>query len=99
MSRGPGTWQRGILAALEKQPAVFLADMLPRPHPRAQYVALHRAASQLERAGKIETTRYMCGGGAGGAKLVIHRPGHRFERDQVPRLSVDAVAIHEHINT
>jgi hypothetical protein len=53
MSRGLGRWQRGLLAALEKQPAVFLADLLPRPYRRAQYVALHRAAYTLYDKGKV----------------------------------------------
>jgi hypothetical protein len=40
MSRGPGHWQRGILAALERYPAVYLMDLLPPPRTRAQVVAL-----------------------------------------------------------
>ncbi len=54
MSRGLGVWQRRLLAALEERPTVSLVDVLPRPHARSQYVALHRAAWSLRGKGKVE---------------------------------------------
>lgn len=47
MSRGPGKWQRTIIAALESAQWIYVEDLLP-PHPtRAEYVALLRAARGL----------------------------------------------------
>ena len=54
MSRGLGVWQRRLLAALEERPTVSLVDVLPRPHARSQYVALHRAAWSLRGKGKVD---------------------------------------------
>jgi hypothetical protein len=68
MSRGPGRWQRAILAALEQHGAVWMRDLLPPEASceyqweqlaaqracRAQYSALHRAACRLCDAGRIE---------------------------------------------
>jgi hypothetical protein len=54
MSRGLGVWQRRLLAALEERPTVSLVDVLPRPHARSQYVALHRAAWSLRWKGKVD---------------------------------------------
>ena len=53
MSRGPGSRERQILAALEERPPAHLLDLLPPPHTRAQYAAIHRAAMSLARKGRI----------------------------------------------
>jgi hypothetical protein len=42
------------MAALERQPAFFLADLLSRPYPGSHYVALHRAAWTRQGLGKVE---------------------------------------------
>jgi hypothetical protein len=90
MSRGPGLWQRGILAALEKYPAVYLMDLLPRPRARSQVVALNRAARQLERASKIQTMRWpVIVPGTGGGFIAVARLGYQIRyRDDVPRINV-----------
>jgi hypothetical protein len=88
MSRGLGHWQRGILAALERYPAVYLMDLLPRPRTRAQVVALNRAARQLADAGKVETLHWLCRATKPGF-VVVTRPGHSVNHpDNVPRVSV-----------
>ncbi len=60
MSRGPGRCQRQVLAATAEGWA-YLVDLLPEGCPRAQYVALHRAATTLADAGKIEYLHYTYG--------------------------------------
>jgi hypothetical protein len=57
MSRGPGLWQRGIMAVLDRHPAAYLMDLLPRPRTRAQVVALNRAARQLADGGSCRPPR------------------------------------------
>jgi hypothetical protein len=47
VSRGLGRRERQILARLDKQPALFLADLLPDGYRRAQYISLYRAAHTL----------------------------------------------------
>ena len=96
MSRGPGIWQRGILAAVEQHGAVYLRDLLPRPTRRAEYVALHRGAVSLCKQGRIDITAYMCGSGptglTGADKIVLTRPGMRIsDRSSITRISVDSV--------
>jgi hypothetical protein len=53
MSRGPGTWQRVLLAALERQPAVHLHELLHEGATRSQRVALQRAVRVLAQKGRI----------------------------------------------
>jgi hypothetical protein len=74
MSRGLGRWQLGLLAALEKHPAVFLAALLPRNYPRAQYVALHRAAHTLASKGKVDIWHTGMAGGTN--SMWVTRPGY-----------------------
>jgi hypothetical protein len=59
MSRGPGTHQRAILAALMSQPTkvVPLVCIVPSPSTQSQYQAWHRAAVTLKRRGLIEAFR------------------------------------------
>jgi hypothetical protein len=51
MSRGPGRWQRAILAALDEYDVVPIADLcdavLGRPGERSELVAARRAAHRL----------------------------------------------------
>ena len=62
MSKGPGKWQRLIMAALERDAEVWLVDLVPSTgNRRSQLSALHRAASQLELSGKIGAIIYQYG--------------------------------------
>ncbi len=88
MSRGPGMWQRGILAALEKYPAVYLMDLLPKPRTRSQVVALNLAARQLERAYKIQIVRWMCSFTTGGFVTVAKLGYQVRDRKDVARINV-----------
>ena len=74
MSRGLGRWQLGLLAALEKHPAVYLVDLLPRNYPRSQYVALHRAAQTLEAMGRVDIWHNGMAGGTN--SMWVARPGY-----------------------
>jgi hypothetical protein len=76
VSRGLGSRERQILAALEERPAVYLIDLLPPPHTRAQYASIHRAAMSLQRKGKI------VGHGLLG---LVSRPGYDLP-DRWPRM-------------
>ena len=71
MSKGPGKQQRRILAALEKVPAFYLAE-LSAGKPRAEVVALLRAAWKLCDAGRISIHGYVCGR----MRLLITRAGY-----------------------
>lgn len=53
MSRGPGIWQRRILAILEVKPVFYLRHVLPDRPTRAPQVALLRAAHRLEAQGRV----------------------------------------------
>lgn len=54
MSKGPGKWQRAILAALETEHAIPVArhfsTEMGRPLTRAEYTAVQRAAGTLQRS-------------------------------------------------
>jgi hypothetical protein len=84
MSKGPGILQRTLLAALEKQPAVFLADLLPAGYSAAQYSAINRAAWSLEAQGRVDIWHTGLAGGTN--SMWVTRPGYSCQRDQVPRL-------------
>ncbi len=47
MSRGPGKWQRAILAELEGCEWFWLKKLLPQGYTRSDYHALLRAAHKL----------------------------------------------------
>jgi hypothetical protein len=95
MSKGPGIWERMLLAVLEKYSSAILTDLLPRPYSRSQYVALHRAAYNLERKGMVDIYHPQLG-----SHFWIAKPGYECERrDQVPRLSVEQVSCCTVINT
>ena len=90
MSRGPGKWQRGILAALRHHPAVYVSDLLPSDRTKAEYSAVHRAAYTLAANGKVQLWRPGCYAGAE-PKIIVARLGMNVVRERVPRLSVDRV--------
>jgi hypothetical protein len=99
MSRGPGIWQRRILDTLEKYPAFYLMDLLPKDHTRSQVVALNRAARQLASNYKIETLSWWTRFGKGGFITVL-RPGYSKPTvKDIPRVSVAHVAPGEACNT
>jgi hypothetical protein len=54
MSRGPGKWQRAILAALAEREVFYLLDLLPPNHTKSEYNAASRAAIHLRDAGLID---------------------------------------------
>lgn len=87
MSRGPGRWQREILATLERYQAFFPNDLLGLEPTRAQQAALQRAIITLHDAGKIGIARWL-GRNAAGSRLVIFRV-EKVERstahDQIER--------------
>lgn len=76
MSRGPGRWQRAILETLEAEGPFVLT------HPdftTAEASAIRRAATQLEKAGRIKLVSERVSGpaaqrgGRGAGRLVVHR--------------------------
>jgi hypothetical protein len=60
VSKGPGKQQRRILAALERCPAFYLAE-LRESGTRAEHISLLRAAWALCEAEKIDILRYTYG--------------------------------------
>ncbi len=53
MSRGPGRWQRAILAALKTRDHVFSWEILPRAAGRSQRFVFRRAAQRLAEQGLV----------------------------------------------
>ncbi len=91
MSRGPGKWERLILAELASHRAFYLRALLGPCCTRAQYNALFRAALTLEAGGRISVTRFVFGA----KTLVVHRTGTMFTREDrrgLDRISVGKVA-------
>lgn len=72
MSRGPGKWQRQILAVLEQHQAFFPNDLLGLEPSRSDQSALGRAVRELHDARKIGLARWL-GRNPAGSKLVIFR--------------------------
>jgi hypothetical protein len=73
VSKGPGKQQRRILAALEKHPVFFLAEL---PHAgRTEMVSLLRAAWKLYDARKIDIWTYSNFGHRVAVCRVGHKPG------------------------
>jgi hypothetical protein len=71
MSRGPGRWQRAILATLEQHRAFFSHDLLPLEPTRAQQAALQRAVVTLHDKGKIGIGHWLGHNPAG--RIVVYR--------------------------
>jgi len=61
MSRGPGAWQRGILAAVEHYGMVYLRDLLPDHARKSELNALVRAAWRLVATHRIEILVFRLG--------------------------------------
>ena len=78
MSKGPGKWQRIILAELADREAFHLRAILGRRCTKAQYNALLRAAWKLEEAGKINIACFSYGGRPGTGKSIVHRLGTTY---------------------
>jgi hypothetical protein len=74
VSRGPGRWQREILATLERYQAFFPNDLLGLEPTRAEQAALHRAVGTLQATRQIAVARWL-GRHHSGGKLVIFRYG------------------------
>jgi hypothetical protein len=72
VSRGPGRWQRAILATLERHQAFYPHDLLPLEPTRAQQAALQRAVITLHDKGKIGIGRWL-GRNPAGSRLVVFR--------------------------
>lgn len=98
MSRGTGRWQRIIVATLAECGPFHLRSLLAPHASRAQLGALARAARELESAGRISVTRYMCGG-AGEGRTVVHGPGTNPERNDAKPLNVVMVPQRNFDNT
>jgi len=75
MSRGPGKWQRRILARLTHSNTYWLRTLLPRHAGRSEYNALLRAALTLEAAGSILLDRYCWGATPGTGRTAVRRVG------------------------
>jgi hypothetical protein len=71
MSRGPGIWQRGILAAVEHYGMVYLRDLLPDDARKSELNAVERAAWRLMANGRIEIVAFSLGR----PRLLAVRPG------------------------
>lgn len=76
VSRGPGFWQRAILAAFDQAESFYLVDVLPDSYTRAQYNAAHRAAQKLDDQRRISMRHFTFGT----PHVVIGRPGGKPER-------------------
>jgi hypothetical protein len=72
--RGPGRWQRQILAVLEHHRAFFARDLLDIAPTRTEQQALGRAIRELHDKGKIAIARWWGRNPAGG-RIVIYRYG------------------------
>jgi hypothetical protein len=70
--RGPGRWQRQILAVLDQHPAFFARDLLGIAPTRSEQQALQRAICTLHDHGKIGLARWWGRNPAGG-RIVVYR--------------------------
>jgi len=93
MGKGPGHWQRGILTVLEERPCFqlvqFVFEDLGRPLTYAEYTALHRAAKQLERAGRCVT--FCARSKSGRYEVFVCRPDLAIDDKPVSVLKVESV--------
>jgi len=84
MSKGPGKWQRAILAELASQETFWLRSLLSRSCTKAEYNAILRAAMGLEEAGLILLDRYRYGANDGTGRTAVRRIGTiKPERDSI----------------
>jgi hypothetical protein len=85
VSRGPGFWQRAILAAFDQAESFYLVDVLPDGYTKAQYNAAHRAAQRLDDVDRISLWNFTLGT----PHVVIGRPGVKPERPDGGGLASD----------
>jgi hypothetical protein len=101
MSKGPGKWQRAILERLDQVDYFYLMELLPIDYYRTDYKALHRAAYQLAKTGKINIQRFM----SEHAKVCITKTSftentRKYEQAHVkPGESIKRPSIHHPIST
>jgi hypothetical protein len=86
MSRGPGRWQREILAALDQHQAFYPRDLLGITSTRAEQAALQRAVCSLHDAGRIAIARWWGRSPAGGRIVVFRYGGLAPPPDKIARL-------------
>jgi arginine/lysine/ornithine decarboxylase len=77
MSRGNGSRQRGIIAALEAAPAIHLHELGER-HTHSERVALQRAANMLQAKAVIGIFRYW-DVETQKTRYLLHRPRYDIE--------------------
>lgn len=98
VSRGPGRWQRALLAALDRRDPVLVADAvedeLGRVPTRAEMVAGRRAAHSLDLFGRnvAHVTRVWTrdAGGRPQPHLALTRDAARIRRDLIAWALSDA---------
>lgn len=89
MSRGPGKWQTAILDELQRVEWFYVADLLPLPRRRSDYVALMRAANSLHAHERVQMWEYRYGSGP---KVVVGRVGSTFpDRADIARVMPPSV--------
>jgi hypothetical protein len=71
VSRGPGFWQRAILASFDRAESFYLVDVLPDDYTKSQYNAANRAAQRLYDRDLISMWHFTFGT----PHVVIARPG------------------------
>lgn len=54
-----GKWQKLILAELKQHHGFYVADLLPVPYSRSDYVAILRAAESLHKTGQCNLIHYV----------------------------------------
>lgn len=91
MSRGPGIWQRGILAAVEHYGMVYLRDLLPDDARKSERNAVERAAWRLVAARRIEIKAFAFGR----PRLLATRPGWSAIVGRPPRASHRPLSVGE----
>jgi hypothetical protein len=90
MSKGPGRQQKRILAALDKCPAFYVAELC-ESGTRAEHVSLLRAAQHLYDAEQVDIMRYIAGG-TQQAYVVVMRRGYRLlERPKRGNLAISSL--------
>lgn len=83
MGKGPGHWQREILANLEEHDFFLLTDILPDGHTDADYKALLRAAATLSEHGRLVRWNW-------GKQRLVAKPGVT-PNGALPVLNVDNI--------
>jgi hypothetical protein len=90
VGQGYGRLQLKLLETLDRYPAFFLIDLLPRPYTRSEYVALHQAAHTLCRRRELDIWKLR---GGGSNPIWITRVGYQCAHHEVPRINHAAEAV------